>query len=342
MKLHVFRIANGAAPVQDAELPKRLKLLNWGDNPAIRGINARIGRHTLSAMPQRMSQMNLDRVALDFEHNTVKGTPAYEESEEPRTVAAFGTPNLIEGDGLYLDDLIYTPQGKSHALNYVDLSPAVHIDPKTGEVDFLHSVALTRAGAVVGLSFFSVEAGVARVTTRRDEMEWRDFVAGFVGLPTTATDEELQAGMETRIAALASATVTGVQESITTLSATVEGLKPGDGHEAEITALSTTVASLKDELGSVSGEVVALRRQGICEQAAREGKVIPLSAEQIARTEPETLAEMVGKLTPTVPVDQRTPANVQALSAAAATTALKTVAERCGLTVEQVQEANKK
>jgi phage I-like protein len=343
MKLHVFRITNGAAErfKADGKLPDRIKVLNWGDNPAIEGINPKLGEHSVRMFNAIMARKGLDRVALDFEHNTVPGTVEYERSQEPRAIAAHGPAELVPGDGLYLTNLNYTPHGNDFALDYPDLSPAVHIDPATGEVDFLHSCALTRAGAVLGLSYYSIEAHIEDKVTRRDEMDWKDFVRGFAGLGADATDEQLQAGFEAKVIALAAENVGSVRESITTLSATVEGLKPGDGHEAEITALSATVASLKDELGTVSGEVVAIRRQGVCEQAAREGKVIPLSAEQIAAMDPAMLAGMVEKLPVTVPVDQRTPTNVQPLNVATASSALKVVAGKCGLDPEKVMEANK-
>ena len=171
-------------------------------------------------------------------------------------------------------------------------------------------------------------------------MDWKDFVRQFAGLDADATDEQLHAGFAAKVTALAAENVGSVREELTTLSAKI-GEGGGDNHETEITALSTTVATLKDEITALSSDMVAMRRQHICEQAAREGKVIPLSAEQIAKTEPDTLAEMVGKLTPTVPLDQRTTGNLQSLNTSSVSSVLKTVAETCGMTIEQVQEANK-
>jgi phage I-like protein len=342
MKLHVLRISNGAQPAQDGSLPARLKLLGWGDNPAIRGINAKVGLHTLRTMPELMRSQNMDKVALDFEHNTVQGTPAYMESCEPRCVAAFGTPRIVEGEGLFLEDLVYTPQGQTHALNFIDLSPAVHIDPKTGEVDFLHSVALTRAGAVEGLSFFSVEAGGVATTAKGDAMDWKDFIKSFNGSAEDATDEQIKEAFGAKVKALAAEAAAPAVDSVTALSARVAGLATGAGNDGELTALSATVAGLTDEVTALSAELVAMRRQAVCEQAVREGKVIPLSAEQITAMDPATLAEMVGKLPPTVPMDRRTPEHIKALSSSAADSALKAVALKCGMDPQKVMEANKR
>lgn len=340
MKLHVFKINNGAGQAEDGALPERIKLLNWGDNPAIKGINPKLGTHTLSRFAARMRELGLDTVALDFEHNTCPGTPAYLEATEPRPVAAFGVPSLIPQDGLYLERLQYTPAGKAHALNFIDLSPTVHIDPVTGEVDLLHSVALTRAGAVEGLSYYSIEAEL-EPKQEGDEMDWKKMLIAMTGAAEDVSDEDLARMFEEKIASLSTAAVEPVQTALSALTATVASIKPAEGQEAEMTALSTKVATLGDELTSLSGELVAMRRQGVCDQAAREGKVIPLSAEQIAETDPKVLAEMVGKLPVTVPVDRRTPEHIKALSAAGVTSALKAVAERCGMDPAKVAEANK-
>ena len=346
MKLHIFRIANGAA-ADDGKLPDRIKVLSWGDNPGIAGLNPKLGAHTLRAFAARMQAAGLDRVAIDFEHNTVPGTPHYDETPEPRAVAAYGIPRLIDGDGLWLEDLVWTPHGREHALNYFDLSPTVHIDKRTGEVDLLHSVALTRAGVVEGLTFYSVEANIGHKPQGEEHMD-RKFWMQFAGLEgDDVTDEQLQAGIAARFTALAAEAAGAVRTELTTLSATVAALKPADGegggeHETELTALSGTVAGLKDELTALSGELVGMRRQNVCDQAAREGKVIPLSAEQIAKTEPGVLADMVSKLPVTVPIDRRTPEHIQALSADAASTALKRVAQTCGMDPAHVLEVNKK
>jgi len=339
MKLHLFRINNGAATTE-GDLPARLKLLAWGDNPAIKGLNPKLGKHTLSCFEQRMREMGLDMIALDFEHNTVPGTDAYKEATEPRPVAAYGVPRLVPDDGLYLEQITYTPAGKANALNFIDLSPTVHIDKATGEVDLLHSVALTRAGAVVGLSYYSIEAEI-KPATGGTEMDWKKMLIALTGAAEDVADEDLAKMFETKLTAMSTAAVEPVQTALSALSARVDGLKPAEGQDGEMTALSTKVATLSDELTALSGELVAMRRQAVCEQAMREGKVIPLSAEQVAATEPKVLAEMVSKLPVTVPVDRRTPENIQALSAAGVTTALKTVAERCGMDPAKVAEVNK-
>jgi phage I-like protein len=344
MKLHCFRISNGASP-QDGTLPTTLKLLGWGDNPAIEGLNPRLGQHSLASFAANMRRRGLDRVALDFEHNTVPGSPEWKASEEPRAVAAFGVPVLRQGDGLYLEQVTYTPHGQSHGLDYIDLSPCVHLDKRTGEVDMLHSVALTRAGAVDDLHFWTLnvnleDAGMSPAPVKKGEedMDWKAFIIAFTGAGADASDEELAAAFEAKIKELAANNATA--DEVRALSASVTAIRE-NGLDGEITALSSELATVKEELTALSGELVAMRRRGVCEQAAREGKVIPLSAEQIAAMAPETLAEMVGKLPVTVPLERRTPEHIEALSAAAGA-AVTRVARNCGIDPARVAEVNRK
>jgi phage I-like protein len=144
-------ITNGA--LLGDKLPDRLKLLNWGVNKSTQG-DVILDDTTAKVFAANQSTHGLDRVALDFEHNTVPGSVEYERTEEPRVVAGYGTPELIPGDGLYLSAITYTAAGCEQARNYADLSPAVAVD-SSGRVTMLASAALVRAGAVEGLSFFS-------------------------------------------------------------------------------------------------------------------------------------------------------------------------------------------
>jgi len=343
IKLTCFRISNGALAAR--ELPTRLKILAWGDNPTPFGITPRVGAHSVRMFPRLMQAQNLDMVAIDYEHNTVKGTPAYRESKEPRDVAGYGRPLLIAGQGLFLEDIEWTPSGRESARNYIDLSPAVHLDEAKGEVDLMHSVALTRAGAVEGLSFYSMDANATGDTG----MDWKAFLCNFTGQEADATDDDLAKGFVARITALCAEAV-GSHEAVTTLNGEIDalstkmaGLGVGEkGSEAaeQIVALSGTVQALEGKVSTLQADLAQRDRDAQCARAAREGKVIPLSAEQIAGMAVKDLGEMIDKLPVTVPLAQRTPEHVQALSAAAVSPALETVARKCGMDPAKVKELN--
>ena len=133
-----------------AKLPKRIKILNWGDNPNCHGKRVNVG--PLFAKCLAAATYPYRKVALDFEHNTFPGTAAYKESSEPRPVAGFGTVEVVEGQGVYLTMSAWTPDGEKMAVNFADVSAGAVTD-KDGNVVAVASVALCRAGAVDGMDF---------------------------------------------------------------------------------------------------------------------------------------------------------------------------------------------
>ena len=132
-------------------LPRGIKLLKYGGNPSTQGL-IRVGAATAEMLPVNARNFGRETVPIDFEHGTEPGTREYQLGSEPRPVAGYGSPRIVPGDGLYLDDIEWTEIGAENAANYRDLSPAVSLNAD-GEVVFVSSVALTRTGAVHGLLF---------------------------------------------------------------------------------------------------------------------------------------------------------------------------------------------
>jgi hypothetical protein len=321
-----FRIANGAKSL--AELPTRLKILNWGVNETVNG-PVILNEHTAQVFASNHARIGLDRVALDFEHNTVPGTPEFARTREPRDVAAFGTPELIPGDGLYLVDIEYTPIGRTAALNFPDLSPAPKLSPGR-EVEWLHSVALTRAGAVAGLSFFAVEMDTEEPT--QEERSIMDKIMAILrkalGLADDATEDDVMKGIG-GLATL-SAKLSDIEARLAPVFALV-------GDSGQVTVLSADLTALKGESAktqALQGELDALRKEIVCYHARLEGKVVPLSAEEMGKTDLQTLRNMVERLEVTVPVGQVTPLHVAEPTAGAGggnTPVESQVARMCGL-----------
>lgn len=137
-------------------MPKRLRLLKWGVNATTEG-DVVVNEATLAGFAAWQRKEGREEVALDFEHNTVEGTPEYARSQEPRPVAAFGKPVVVSGDGLYLENLSWTETGKANFGHYADLSAAPWLDGNRVVVG-LHSGALCRAGAAYGIHKFTTAA----------------------------------------------------------------------------------------------------------------------------------------------------------------------------------------
>jgi len=158
------------AALAAGELPTELLLLAWGDNPT--GATppvARVNERTLAAIREQVAGGVFDRVVVDFEHASSKAHPNYQ--PPPRKHAAYGRPEVREGQGLFLAAIEWTPAGREFAREYADLSPSIYHQPD-GTVTRLFAVALCPNGAVKGLSFFAADAAQSNPTeTRMDELK---------------------------------------------------------------------------------------------------------------------------------------------------------------------------
>jgi len=188
-----------SAGMREGDLPKRVKVLNWGENTNATGKPVVVGDALSKAVALPMYAWR--RVPLDFEHNTVPGTPAYTESKEPREVAGYGTVEVVPGDGVYLAMHSWTPKGLETAHNYACVSAAPYITErpfaeKAGNVFGITSVALCRNGAVPGMDFVDVPLSAFLPDNQEEEVKAMDYkllLITLLGLDASVTDENLAA-----------------------------------------------------------------------------------------------------------------------------------------------------
>src|ERR1700677_2133594 len=151
--LKTFKISNGA--LKNETLPRRLKFFAWGDNKSTDG-NFRAGDKTSAELAANQKKFGFERVAIDFNHCSVPGTDTYNDllkAGQPPLIFCYGRVHAVPDEGIYLEDIIWTPLGVQHARNFEDLSPAIR--DEDGEVTLVHSVALTPNGKMEGLEFFN-------------------------------------------------------------------------------------------------------------------------------------------------------------------------------------------
>lgn len=134
-----------------ATLPPRVKLLNWGRNETTEGVVI-VDDLTASVFAANQKSIGRERVALDYEHNTVPGTPEFNRTSEPRPVAGHCQLVCVPGQGIFGEAITYTASGQANAANYEDLSLSPYLDAE-GRVIAAHSAALTHAGAAYGINF---------------------------------------------------------------------------------------------------------------------------------------------------------------------------------------------
>ena len=315
-----------------AQLPRRIKVLNWGDNPNSHGKRVNVG--PLFAKCLNAETYPYRKVALDFEHNTFPGTAAYKESKEPRPVAGFGTIEAVEGDGVYITMSSWTPDGEKMAANYADVSAGAVTD-KEGNLVAVASVALCRAGAVDGMDFVEAPlsgdvssalsgiinnnqnayANSKRTTSSKgNAMDYKALLLKLLGLGEDATDEAIQAALD------AAGKKPTQEEQDAALSAAVK------------TAVAEAVKPIEEKVAALSAAAVAHEKADLIAEAAREGKVIALGADAIGKITVEDLKATIAKTPVTVPLNAKTPTNMKEKAAEGdVPEELRQIALNCGV-----------
>ncbi len=294
-----FRISNGALAAD--ELPKRLKILNWGPNESTKG-TVLLDAQSAAAFDANQRALGVEKIAIDYEHMTVPGSPAYRESKEPRPVAGYATPRIVPGEGLFLENIEWTTSGKADAKNFADLSPATRLD-KQGRVVFLHSTALCRNGAVYDLSFFSADP--AQPTSKDPDMS--DLATVLTKLETLTTT---LTGIDSRLKA-----VEERKPEITTLSAKVDGKDV----VLNVVDLVTRLTGVEGKLTAAQTAAENAEKATIIARFAADGKAPlgedgkPLSADALQTFSVGELKRLLANTPVTVPLSARgrTPAGAQ-------------------------------
>ena len=295
------RVVTAVALATDGDgaprLPTRMRILKWGDNPNSQGVPVRVGPRLVAAM--REPTYPFRQIALDYEHNTWPGSKAYQETREPREVAAFLTVEAVEGKGVFVKVDRWTPSGLLQAHNYCDLSATPLLDAH-GNVTAIVSVALSRAGSVPEIAFAQAAAMSAGSNPQanngdEDRMNWKEIVAKALGLAADCTDEDLKAAWE----------------------AFLDGAKkPAESKPAEA-ALSANIigeivaTAVKAHTAALSARIDGQDKQKLIGDARSEGKVVALADTLLARMTTEELRSHIKELPVVVPLAALTPTHLK-------------------------------
>lgn len=327
-------------------LPDELVVCPWGERVDLAGKAVICNETTARELPANQARYGFDEVALDFDHNTApredeEGNPI--PPIEPQPIAAMGRLSVEPGRGVIFTPTSWTPEGERYfrGRHYRDLSPTISRN-ESGEVTFIHSIALTRKGQISDLHAFAAPAeglppltamsvpipssDPTTTTMEKTTLDWRAAIAKSLKLdPATATDEEILA----RIDAL--------EDSAERLAD--EAKKKTEGNDPALATLSAGAPTVE----SLSADFDKFRREQIVADATRQGKVIPLPDEEIAKLPVATLSALVANLPATVPLSgATTPAATTEPAAKLIPLSAeeKTVAARLGYTDEQWRAAN--
>ena len=272
------------------QLPTRIQLLKWGVNDSTEG-PVIVNDLTLSSFADMQRKIGRESAPLDFEHNTVPGTPEYNRTHEPRAIAAMGRPVVVQGEGIFLESLSYKV-GEDIVKNFEDVSAAPLLN-KDRVVVGLHSAALTRTGAVYGAHFaaedvlklagdgitlaaFSSKISASLLGADASKQQTKNMpekylsiaaLAAMVGLEANAEESAVTEALKKRLAPTEIATLSSlVKDGKVVIVETVSAL---DGRLKKIEDAGTkAIATLS---ATIDGKVHTFSAEDIVRLAARVG-----------------------------------------------------------------------
>ena len=210
--------ASAGGDAATGQLPTRVKVLGWGRNATSEGVIL-VDDLTVKVFAANQKAIGREQVAIDFEHNTVPGTPEYLRTAEPRAIGGYTNLVCVTGEGIFGEAVTYTATGQKSAADFADLSLAPYLD-KDNRVIGAHSVGLTRTGATYGITFSQAPATLSAEQAQLNA-ELKILSAGL--LPVVATnDNNKNTNMDTMIKLAVLSAALGLAESADEASVTTE------------------------------------------------------------------------------------------------------------------------
>ena len=333
--IFAFVAPNSLAGLGSNPLPTRLRVAKWGRNDSVKGAFT-VNETTARFLPAMQKAVGFDTIFVDFEHNTVPETEAYKADKEPRKVAAHGVPRVVPGEGLWIENLRWTPEGEASVKggHHPDLSPAIKTND-AGEVIFLHSSALCRQGAVPDLQIFSaalsptqlqtfsaLSSRLSTLSSISPAMDYKTLLLLILGLDAHATDADITQAAKCFAGKLSDA----ASQSDT------------------IKSMSAELKSLGEKFGGLQKGLDDAEKAKITAQAILSGKIITASVGELPL---DQFRKIVAELPANqVPMDQRTVEGVKAFSASGviahgATQDAEEVRSKLGISKETWDKHNK-
>lgn len=268
--------------------PTRILVLPWGRTQT-RDDFFHVNDAAVSSIKQRSAMARRDRIRIDREHATAFRPGA---DRDPKDILGYGEMDAIPGEGVYLCNIQWTDSGRSHWRALPDVSPAFMKRKSDGLVTELESVALCSDGEVEGLHLFSADSGTYLFPTNAtmNELIIQLLKKLGVNVPPDADEAML------RDLALKALDDDGVDDEPSDNT-------PPDKPPEEPAAMSALRVRLERLERTETARVAAGSAAEIAEiqrTASAEGKVIPLSAEQLRSLSitPAQLRAMVSGLPP--------------------------------------------
>src|SRR5882672_3088495 len=296
---------------EKGELPERLKIFEWGVNKTNQG-DFILDDKSAEVFSRNQVMLARQTIPIDFNHTSVEGTPAFAAAKGVPDIGGYGQPVIVNGCGMFVEAIETTPSGIKKASDFKDLSAAPLVDEKTGRIVGLHSLALVPAGSDEGLTIESAALRALSATLRtlsvpdahfqtsnkksvpaadrgEDAEKFRtamndehmEFIKHFLKMPENCTYEDVMEKLKAHLE-MHGGGVKGPLDSpehgtdivMATLTAKFE-----ETLLAKLTPLQASVNRMQEDLTARAAQLEEAERKAVIDEASRQGKVIPLSAD---------------------------------------------------------------
>lgn len=308
-----------------------------------------VDAESFEAMKREIAQRGVDLV-VDYEHQTLKGVQA---------PAAGWVKELILRDGA-IDALVeWTPAAAQYLENkeYRYLSPVITVRKSDNKAMGLHSIALTNTPAIEGMTPIVNSLNFTNTEGGQTHMDFLKQIAQLLGLPETATEEEIIAALTKSLEdmkAMKAATKSGgdsttPDDKVVANKAVCELLDLKAGAPADDVAAK--IMELKS--GKIDGVDVVKELKALQQQAAdrtaedavtlalKAGKLTPAQkdwAKDYALSDPKGFGAFVEKAPQIVPFGQIELGDAVALKNAEPDEATMLVCKQLGISTEDVKK----
>lgn len=268
--------------VEITGVPEEVKILPLGMVRSRKG-DFTVDDESFELIRKQFKSRKLDLV-IDYEHQTLHDVQA---------PAGGWIKDLYKGEDAIVAKVEWTPKAAEYLKNkeYRYLSPVVMVRQRDQKAITIHSVALTNTPAIDGMFALVNSLDIDDISEGGNEIMDLKEIAKTLGLPETATEEEVRQALEHAAKAVEKMKEKGeqkpegdgaVQQVANSTILSMFGLKA----DAKTEDVAAAVMALKAEKMDVEAEVLALKErmqkrdvEELVQKALKDGKIAAVQKE---------------------------------------------------------------
>lgn len=294
-------------PAEMNGVPDEIRILPLGTVHTVRGAFV-VDDESCRAILEQFKARKLDLV-IDYEHQTLKDVQA---------PAGGWVKELYKGTDALMAKVEWTPRAKEYLQNreYRYLSPVVMVRKSDRKAVGLHSLALTNTPAIDGMfaivnsAGFMDPDGEIEDSKGGESMEFLQKLAAALGLPETATEDDVKNAVEALLKKTQEEKPEGKPEEETVANSTILSMLglPSDARTEDVAGKIQQLAngsSLAAEVQALKQQLAKRKADEAVEVALKAGKISAAQKEwagQYALKDPEGFKSFCEKAAPAVPM----------------------------------------